>query len=74
MSLVSLYLYVPEEGSSLPKYRYCTTSNDFELYSKCCGVMLPPLITYTYSRCDERTQRRQSAQYRMYNIIVNVGV
>ena len=32
MSFVSLYLYVPDEGSLLPKYRDCTTSNDFELY------------------------------------------
>ena len=32
MSFVSLYLYVPEEGSLLPKYRDCTTSNDFESY------------------------------------------
>ena len=32
VSFVSLYLYVPEEGSLLPKYRDCTTSNDFELY------------------------------------------
>ena len=31
-SFVSLYLYVPDEGSLLPKYRDCTTSNDFELY------------------------------------------
>ena len=31
MSFVSLYLYVPDEGSLLPKYRDCTTSNDFEL-------------------------------------------
>ena len=30
MSFVSLYLYVPDEGSLLPKYRDCTTSNDFE--------------------------------------------
>ena len=37
---VSLYLYVPDEGSLLPKYRDCTTSNDFELYLMCCGVML----------------------------------
>ena len=29
---VSLYLYLPDEGSLLPKYRDCTTSNDFELY------------------------------------------
>ena len=28
----SLYLYVPDEGRLLPKYRDCTTSNDFELY------------------------------------------
>ena len=26
------YMYVPDEGSLLPKYRDCTTSNDFELY------------------------------------------
>ena len=32
MSFVSLHLYVPDEGSLLPKYRDCTTSNDFELY------------------------------------------
>ena len=25
-------LYVPDEGSLLPKYRDCTTSNDFELF------------------------------------------
>ena len=37
---VSLYLYVPDEGSLLPKYRDFTTSNDFELYLMCCGVML----------------------------------
>ena len=32
MSFVSLYLYAPDEGSLLLKYRDCTTSNDFELY------------------------------------------
>ena len=31
-SFASLYLYVPDEGSLLTKYRDCTTSNDFELY------------------------------------------
>ena len=31
---------VVDEGSLLPKYRDCTTSNDFELYLMCCGVML----------------------------------
>ena len=40
MYFVSLYLYVPDEGSLLPKYRDCTTSNDFESYLMCCGVML----------------------------------
>ena len=30
--MVKLYLYVPDEGSLLPKYRDCTTSDDFELY------------------------------------------
>ena len=29
-----------DEGSLLPKYRDCTTSNDFESYLMCCGVML----------------------------------
>ena len=29
---VALYLYVPDEGSLLSKYRDCTTSNGFELY------------------------------------------
>ena len=46
MSFVSLYLYVPDEGSLLPKYRDCTTYNDFELYLMCCGVMLLLLIIY----------------------------
>ena len=32
MSFVSLYLYVPDEGSLLPKYRDSTTLNGFELY------------------------------------------
>ena len=45
---VLLYLYVPDEGSLLPKYRDCTTSNDFELYLMCCGVMLLLLIIYIY--------------------------
>ena len=35
-------------GSKLPKYRDCATSNDFELYSMCCGVMLLLLIIYIY--------------------------
>ena len=46
--LVSLYLYVPDEGSLLPKYRDCTTSNDFELYLMCCGVMLQYIYIYIY--------------------------
>ena len=41
------YLYVPDEGSLLPKYKDCTTSNDFDLYLMCCGVMLLLLIIYT---------------------------
>ena len=49
---MKLYLYVPDEGSLLPKYRDCTTSNDFELYLMCCGVMLLLLIVdiYTYMK------------------------
>ena len=47
--IVSLYLYVPDEGSLLPKYRDCTTYNDFDLYLMCCGVMLLLLIIYIYS-------------------------
>ena len=35
-----MYIYIYDEGSLLPKYRDCTTSNDFELYLMCCGVML----------------------------------
>ena len=35
-------------GSFLPKYRDCTTSNEFELYSMCCGVMLLLLIIYIH--------------------------
>ena len=41
-------MYVPDEGSLLPKYRDCTTSNFFELYLMCCGVMLLILITCIY--------------------------
>ena len=37
---ICIYIYVPDEGSLFPKYRDCTTSNDFELYLMCCGVML----------------------------------
>ena len=44
IQFVSLYLYIPDEGSLLLKYRDCTTSNDFELYLMCCGVMLLLLI------------------------------
>ena len=29
---IHIYMYVPDEGSLLPKYRDCTTSNDFESY------------------------------------------
>ena len=43
-----IYLYVPDEGSLLQKYRVCTTSNDFEPYSMCCGVMLLLLILCIY--------------------------
>ena len=46
------HLYVPDEGSLLPKYSDCTTSNDFELYLMCCGVMLlllSILYIYTYA-------------------------
>ena len=35
-----IYIYIYDEGSLLPKYRDCTTSNDLELYLMCCGVML----------------------------------
>ena len=48
MSFVSLYLYVPDEGSLLPKYRDCTTSNDSELFLICCGVMLLLLTICIY--------------------------
>ena len=44
--IVSLYFYVPDEGSLLPKYRDCITYNDFEIYLMCCGVMLLLLIIY----------------------------
>ena len=53
MSFVSLYLYVPDEGNLLPKYRDCTTYNDFELYLMCCGVMLLLLIIYIYNKFTE---------------------
>ena len=35
-------------GSLLQKHRDCTTSNEFELYLMCCGVMLLLLIIYIY--------------------------
>ena len=44
----SLYLYVPDEGSLLQKYRDCTTSNDFELYIYTYMVK----VTLTSARCD----------------------
>ena len=37
VSFVSLYLYLADEGSLLPKFRDCTTSNDFELYIYICS-------------------------------------
>ena len=37
-----------DEGSLLPKYRDCTISYDFELYSMCCGLMLLLLTMYIY--------------------------
>ena len=37
---IYIYVYVPDEGSLLPYYRDCTTSNDFESFLMCCGVML----------------------------------
>ena len=40
-------MYAPDEGNLLPKYRDCTTSNDFEIYLMCCGVMLVlPIYIY----------------------------
>ena len=54
MSFVSLYLYVPDEGSLLPKYRDCTTSNDFESYIIyiytyiCIYIYMYALIIYIY--------------------------
>ena len=33
---LALYLYVPDEGSLLPKYIDCTTSNGFESYIYLC--------------------------------------
>ena len=53
---VSLYLYVPDESSLLPKYRDCTMSNDFELYLMCCGVMLLLLIIYICNCCEEKVR------------------
>ena len=35
----SVQILNTDEGSLLPKYGDCTTSNDFELYLMCCGVM-----------------------------------
>ena len=47
-SSISLYLYVPDKGGLLTKYRDCTTSNDFELYLISCVVMLLLLYIYIY--------------------------
>ena len=41
-------MYVPDLGSLLSKYRDCTTSNDFELYLMCRGVLLLLLVIYIY--------------------------
>ena len=49
----SLYLYVPDEGSLLPKFRGCTISNDFELY------ILYIYIYTIYSSYDESIKRNQ---------------
>ena len=35
-------------GSKLPKHGDCTTSNGFELFLMCCGVMLHLLIMHMY--------------------------
>ena len=45
---ILLYLYIPVEGSLLPKYFDCTTRSGIELYLMCCGVMLFLLIIYIY--------------------------
>ena len=51
MSFVSLYLYVPDEGSLLPKYRDCTTSNDFEsyIYIYMCVYMCVCIYAYIFN-------------------------
>ena len=49
IKIIKDYLYVPDEGSLLPKYRDCITYNDFELYLMCCGVMLLLLIIYIWT-------------------------
>ena len=47
MSFVSLYLYVPDEGSLLPKYRDYTTYNDFEYIYYIYIYILHVAYTYT---------------------------
>ena len=44
----SLYLYVSDEGSLLPKNTDCTTPNGFELYLMRCGVIPLLFIIYIY--------------------------
>ena len=53
MYFVSLYLYVPDEDSLLPKYRDCTTSNDFELYMIYISLSLLPLQNVGRSNFDK---------------------
>ena len=48
MSFVSLYLYVPDEGSLLPKYRDCTTYNDFEYIYIYTQSIYIPIYIYQY--------------------------
>ena len=57
---LSLYLYVPDEGSILSKYRDCTTSNDFELciyiyiyiYIYIHAYIYAYIHTHTYMYCN----------------------
>ena len=57
-SFVLLYLYVPDEGSLLPKYRDCTTYNDFQLYI--VYIYIYTQYIYIVYSCKKALYRMQS--------------
>ena len=58
MSFVSFYLYVPDEGSLVPKYRDCTTSNDIELYIYIYSSKSLDVVQSLYSQQNKAADRK----------------